>query len=88
MRSRQWNKIKCRQVGSPAQPWDTEIICAVTPIRDAMLQHVPGLCVVQQEHASLLGCPIGTHERIQDTIHAPRKRSRCLGRQAPAPSHT
>ena len=32
----------------------TEIICAETSTRNAMLQHVPGLCVVQQEDTSLL----------------------------------
>ena len=48
----------------------TEIICADTSTRDTMLQHVPGLCVVQREHASLLGSPIAILEGIQDTIHA------------------
>ena len=37
-----------------------EIICAETSTRDAMLEHVPALCVVQREHASLLGSLIGT----------------------------
>ena len=55
----------------------TEIICADT--RDTTLQHVPGLCVVQREHASLLGSRIGTLEGIQDTIHAKKKTLKVLG---------
>ena len=44
-----------------------------------MLQQVPGLCVVQREHASLLGSPIGTLEGIQDTIRAKKNTLEVLG---------
>ena len=57
----------------------TEIICTEASTRDAMLQHVPGLCTVQREHASLLGSPIGTLEGIQDTIRAKKKNLEVLG---------
>lgn len=56
-----------------------EIICTESSTRDAMQQHVPGLCVVQQEHISLLVSPIGTLEGIQDTICAKTKILEVLG---------
>ena len=52
---------------------------AETSPRHAMLQHVPGLCMVQREHATLLGSPIGTLEGIQDTIRAKKKTLEVLG---------
>ena len=57
----------------------TEIICADTSTRDTTLQHVPGLCVVQREHASFLDSPNGTLEGIQDTIRAKKKTLKVLG---------
>ena len=54
-------------------------VYAETSTRDAMLQHVPSLCMVQQEHASLLGSPIGTLEGIQDTIRAIKETLEVLG---------
>ena len=44
-----------------------------------MLQHIPGLCIVQRRHISLLGPPIGTLEGIHDTIRTKEETLKVLG---------
>lgn len=41
--------------------------------------YVPGMCVFQREHASLLGSPIGILEGIQDGIRAKKETLEVLG---------
>ena len=65
--SGKWNKVQGSWVSSSTLGRQ-RCICAETSTRDTMLEHVPALCMVQREHASLFGSPIGTLEGIQDTI--------------------
>ena len=67
--SGKWNKVQGSWVSSSTLGRQ-RCICAETSTRDTMLEHVPALCMVQREHASLFGSPIGTLEGIQDTICA------------------
>ena len=44
----------------------SEVICDDSSTRSAMLRAVPGLSVTEQDHATLLGSPIGTASSIQN----------------------
>ena len=56
----------------------TEVICDESSTQAAMLQHVPALCDVQHEHATLLGSPICTLEGIQEPSVPRRTPLKCL----------
>ena len=61
---------RARELGLHLNLEKTEVICDESSTQEALLQHIPGLSVVQREHATLLGSPIGTLEGIQETICA------------------
>ena len=65
-----------------------EIICDDPSTRDSMLSAFPGLCVVNHDHASILGSPFGSVEGIEDTISAKTTPLAVMGTDFASSIHT
>ena len=50
----------------------TEVICHESSTQEAMLQHVPSLCVFQREHATLLGSQLAPL-KLSKILSVPRR---------------